>query len=140
MIRGTTATFKFNLPCKKSELEWATIRLWQDGYGGPTNAPLPIIKRLTDCSDSDDPNELCVSLTTRETLRFSDKFKAKMQLRAKISDQSTVFASHVETITVYPINGDLANDDLAGEGGSIVVDDEDVIVLDGGVIAPEVGD
>jgi hypothetical protein len=109
MIRGTTAQFKFKLPYKIDELNWATIKFWQPGNSGTLDAPLPITKRLIDCSATDNPNELCVSLTAKETLRFSDKIKARVQLRAESND-GTTFASRESLITVYPISDDIIVD------------------------------
>lgn len=110
MIRGTTAQFKFKLPYKIYELNWATIKFWQPGNSGTLDAPLPITKRKDDCSATDNPNELCVSLTASETLRFSDKIKARVQLRAEAND-GTTFASRESLITVYPISDDIVTDD-----------------------------
>ena len=106
MIRGTTAQFKFELPCTKGELASATITFWQSEM---KSEYLPIVKKIDDCAGSDDAKILYVSLTPSETLWFSDKYKAKVQLRAKKND-NTVFASHQQLITVYPINGDIAVD------------------------------
>lgn len=130
MIRGTTAQFKFNLPYKKSELTWATIKFWQPGNKGTLGASLPITKRLEDCTASDDSEELCISLTAEETLRFSDKYKAKVQLRAQ-HESGAVFASHEQSITVYPINDDIVKDDPTlpseNEEGWIILDGESII-------------
>lgn len=170
MIRGTTAQFKFKLPCVKGNLLYATIKFWQPGNSGTLEAPLPITKRLADCYGfetneqiniekwnsqnyeeikdklgisgkawneltaeekkqfaTDSFEELCVSLTAEETLRFSDKFKARVQLRAQQKD-GTVFASHQQLTTVYPINDDIIADDPS------FPEDEDgdgLIILDG---------
>ena len=103
MIRGTTAKYTFKLPCRKDELLWATMEFWQPrNY----NELLPIIKKLEHCSAADDSNELCVSLTAEETARFSDKYKAKTQLRAEKND-GTVFGSRVKLFTVYPMNNSI---------------------------------
>jgi hypothetical protein len=129
MIRGTTAQFKFKLPYPKSELAWATIKFWQPGNNGTLEAPLPITKRLEHCTAADDSDVLCISLTAEETSRFSDKFKAKTQLRAQASD-GTTFASRQQIITVYPINDDIIMDDPTMPGE----DEEGWIVLDGETI------
>ena len=52
MIRGTTAPFKIKLPYTIGELEWVTMKWWQDGNKGTLTAPLPITKRLAHCSMS----------------------------------------------------------------------------------------
>lgn len=130
MIRGTTAQFRFKLPYSKSELTWATMKFWQPGNNGTIEAPLPITKRLNDCIATNNSDELCVSLTAEETLRFSDKFKAKAQLRAQATN-GTTFASHQQMITVYPINDDIIIDDptMPGENeeGWIILDGETIV-------------
>ena len=106
--------------CKKSN--WATIKFWQ-----PNNVGTLITKRLIDCSATENPNELCVSLTERETLRFSDKLKARVQIRAEAKD-STIFASRETLITVYPIHDDIIIDDPNLPDNP---NDEGFIILDG---------
>ena len=130
MIRGTTAQFRFKLPYTKGELGWATIKFWQPNNNGTITAPLPITKRLADCSGADDEKELCVTLTAEETTRFSDRFKAKVQLRAQRSKDGVVFASEEESITVYPINDDILTDDPTMPSEN----EEGWIILDGGTI------
>ena len=130
MIRGTTAQFKFKIPYKKDELAWATIKFWQPGNKGVLGASLPITKRLDNCTSTDNPEELCVSLTAEETSRFSDKYKAKVQLRAQHQD-GTVFASHEQLIVVYPINDDIIKDNPSMPGEN----EEGWIILDGESIA-----
>lgn len=132
MIRGTTAQFKFKIPCTYNELEWVAIKFWQDGNNGTSDAPLPIIKSKGYCSSLDE-GELCVYLSAEETKRFSDRSKAKVQLSAKKWD-GTRFASHQQLITVYPIQDDIITppdeelpDDDTEDGWT---------VLDGGPIEP----
>lgn len=133
MIRGTTAQFKFKLPCKKGELGWATIKFWQPGNSG-VGGSLPITKRLEHCSGSDDAQELCVSLLPEETMRFSDRFKARVQLRALKKEDGetsgTIFASHEQLIAVYPINDDILDDDNISD----VESSGDYVILDGKLI------
>ena len=124
MIRGTDTQFKFKLPCAKSNLYWVTIKFWQPGNPSPL---LPISKRLEHCDAPDDANELCVSLTAEETKRFSDKYKAKVQLRAQRIDDGTVFGSHPKLFTVYPMLDDILSDDAQLP----LPDENDWIVLDG---------
>ena len=129
MIRGTTARFKFKLPYAKNELQWVTMKFWQPGNSGTLEAPLPIIKQKTHIDSSDDSKELSVSLTSEETLRFSDKYKAKVQMRAQ-HNEGFVFASKEKVITVYPLDKDLSQDTvLPGEtdDGWIVFDGQPVI-------------
>lgn len=105
MIRGTTAEFKFNLPCEFNDLNYVKITFWQLDNAGTVSSPLPIIKYKNSCSYGVDPKELHVSLTQEETLRFSDQTKMFVQLRASAND-GTVFASKQERFTVYPIYDD----------------------------------
>lgn len=129
MIRGTTAQFKFKLPYAKNQLQWVTMKFWQPGNDGTTEAPLPIIKKKEHCDASDDSKELSVSLTSEETLRFTDRYKAKVQMRAQHTS-GLVFASKEKVVTVYPLDGDLTQDAiLPGEtdDGWIVLDGQPVI-------------
>jgi hypothetical protein len=220
MIRGTTAQFKIQLPYTRGELEWITIKWWQDGNNGTMQAPLPITKKLAHCSASNiylcelqsdielnkqyyfvvdnikyvftapknvgagaslkynsatreltidsltltpniiedvdditaltfihemnDSKELYVTLTAEETRRFSDRHKAKMQLRGKLKSNGVVFGCKPRLLTVYPINDDLVDDtyDSALDngwvtigGGSITTSDGELIALDSGSIA-----
>jgi hypothetical protein len=127
MIRGTNAEFKFKLPYPKSELAWVTIKFWQ-----PNNehSHLPITKKLVHCQSPDDSTELCVSLTADETMRFSEKYKAKVQLRAQHSD-GTVFGSRPQLVAVYPMNDEILEEDpiMSSENK------EGWIILDGETIA-----
>ena len=123
MIRGTTANFKFNLPYTKKELAWATIKFWQ-----PSNpsASLPIIKTLDNCGEPDQTPGLCVSLSPTETALFSDKYKAKVQLRAE--HNGVVVGTRDILLTVYPMPDDIIEND------QILPTDNVWIVLDGRTI------
>lgn len=127
MIRGTIAQFKFKLPYAKNELEWATIQFWQPNN---PNALLPITKKLHHCDTSVNPMELCVSLTAEETMRFSEKYKAKVQLRAQHEPSGTVFGSRQQLITVYPMNDDILDEDVPMPSPN----EDGFVVLDGGAI------
>lgn len=105
MIRGTTARFKFKLPCPKGDLIWAKIKFWQPNNPGER---LPIYKTLNDCSGIDDVSELCISLTAEETVRFSDKYKAKIELLAY--HNGVVFGNKDTLVTVYPKSDDITSD------------------------------
>ena len=126
MIRGTTAQFKFKLPCAKGELEWATIKFWQSNN---PNILLPITKTLQHCGNSDDIKELCVSLTAEETKRFSDKYKAKIQLVALHTTSGTVFGTRPQLIPVYPMydGGDTTLPDAGIENGFVILDGENIL-------------
>lgn len=130
MIRGTTAQFKFKIPYMKQDLLWATIKFWQPGNNGTLLAPLPITKRLKHCSAPDDSYELYINLTAEETLRFSDRSKAIVQLRAQTLDGAT-FASKETLISVYPINDDIITDDPtlpdADSMGLIILDAKSIV-------------
>ena len=111
MIRGTNAQFKFRLPYNFSELKTVKITFWQPENSGPdASRPLPIVKILEQCSQSDVANELCVTLNQEETLRFVDDRKAYVQLRAATIDGIPI-ASREKMITVYPVYDDSILDD-----------------------------
>ena len=111
MIRGTNAQFKFRLPYNFSELEVAKIVFWQPENAGPDiNRPLPITKILEQCTPTNIPNELCVTLNQEETLRFVDDRRAYVQLRATTIDGIPI-ASKAKMITVYPVYDDTILDD-----------------------------
>ena len=127
MIRGTTAQFKFKLPYKVDELESAKITFWQPG----NDTTLPIVKEKSDCSVADaDPYCLCVSLTSEETKRFSDKLKARVQLRAQHGN--TTFASRQQLVTVYPINDEIVDPEIPAAQSGFVIFDGDRISSAGG--------
>ena len=128
MIRGTTAQFKFKIPYTKEELAWTTIKFWQ-----PNNLStlLPITKSLEHCDAPDDSTELYVSLTAEETSRFSEKYKAKVQLRAQCKD-GTIFGCPPKLIPVYPMRDDIIdeNPELPPENaeGWVIFDGKPIIV------------
>lgn len=106
MIRGTNAEFRFTLPYLFEDLDIVRITFWQDGNDGPSiSRPLPITKVLEQCRQGSNPNELSVTLNAEETLRFTDKRKAKVQLRAG-SVLGVSIASPIQLITVYPVYDD----------------------------------
>lgn len=128
MVRGTTAQFKFILPYDYSDISSVKITFWQPGNNGINETrPLPIIKVLNQCSRTNIPNELLVTLTEEETLRFTDKRKAYVQLKGQ-SSEGNVFASKQKIITVYPICDDsiLDNPDdilpTPSEDGWVILD------------------
>lgn len=130
MIRGTNAQFKFKIPYDCSDLSLVKITFWQPGNKGvSTSRPLPIIKVLSQCNTTENPRELAVTLNQEETLRFSDKYKAYVQLRASCKDGVT-FGNRIKEITVYP-----AYDDTILEDGILPSPSDDGwIILDGGTI------
>ena len=131
MIRGTNAQFKFRLPYNFSELSKVKITFWQPDNSGPDiSRPLPIIKVLEQCSQSDVENELCVTLNQEETLRFVDDRKAYVQLRAATKDGIPI-ASREKMITVYPVYDDSILDDEILP----TPDYDGMVYLDGSTIA-----
>jgi hypothetical protein len=132
MIRGTTAQFKFDLPYAVDTLITARITFWQEGNGGPSQSrPLPIIKTLEQCDEFTSQYELYVTLNSEETLRFSDRRKAYVQLEARTID-GIKFDSKRRTVTVYPAPDDsILDDDIIPSPGP----DNDFIILDGHSIA-----
>lgn len=129
MIRGTTAQFKFKLPYSISSLEWVTIKFWQPGN---PNEQLPITKIKTNCSSTDNENEICVSLSATETALFSDKYKARVQLRAQPA-LGAPFGSRQQTFTVYPMLDEIIEQDPTTEPPTSSTKDE-WIILDGGLV------
>lgn len=127
MIRGTTDTFKFKLPCDCSEIKSVKIVFWQDGNMGPSaDRPLPIVKTMKDCLIDNDSHEMTVVLSQEETLRFSDRRKGKVQFRS-YSDGGSCIASKQEIFTVYPMQGD----DVLGDVVIPTPNNKDIIILDG---------
>ncbi len=124
MIRGTTAQFKFKLPYSYDELANIVIRFWQPGN---FDDALPIIKQKINCSEPA-AREICVSLRPSETALFSDKYKAKMQLRAQ-PYLGTPFGSKECLVTVYPMPDDIIVDDPTIDPDNPVEDEW--IILDG---------
>lgn len=132
MIRGTVTPFKFILPCANNELDWATILFSQSN--NPSMA-LPIIKTLDDCGPRNDSNDLdgsrdlYVSLTATETAIFSDRYKAKLQMRAKPID-GVEFGCKSKLITVYPMDDDLIQENPEmppAVDGWVVFDGDEII-------------
>ena len=127
MIRGTTAQFKFKLPYSYDELSSITIRFWQPGN---SNDSLPILKYKSNCEERV-ANEIYVSLRPSETALFSDKYKAKMQLRAQ-PYIGAPFGSKEVLVTVYPMPDDIIIDDptidpdIPTEDGWIILDGQEI--------------
>jgi hypothetical protein len=106
MIRGANAQFKFKLPYNYSELETVKITFWQPENNGPaTNRPLPIVKILAQCSQTNNPKELSITLNQEETLRFSEERKGFVQLRAQTIEGIPI-VSKEKQFTVYPVYDD----------------------------------
>ena len=134
MIRGGNVEFRFDLPYNFSDLAVAKITFWQENYDGPSkDRPLPIIKVLAQCRQGSKPTELSVTLNQEETLRFTEKRKAKVQLRAETTTGIPIICKE-RLVTVYPSYDDSILDD-----NIIPTPDYDGWVrLDGGSIVQEV--
>lgn len=147
MVRGTTAQFKFKLPYTKNNIELVEVKFWQSGNlkGLNEDYPLPITKIYRQEISEDgslitnspwnwiDDYTLLIRLGQRETLTFSDKLKARVQLRLRTVD-GLVAASDPQIISVGPAPWDepLGND-------IINQTDDDWVILDGDTIS-EAGD
>jgi hypothetical protein len=127
MIRGTNQEFRFKLSCDWEDLVTVSVAFWQDNYKGPEVwRPLPIIKIRSQCgSVKNEPKQCSVVLNQEETLRFSDKRKAKVQLRGVTNDGRPI-ATKQHLITVYPVY-----DDSILDGGIEPTPTYDIIILDG---------
>lgn len=130
MIRGTNEEFRFKLPYPFAELDKVDVLFWQDGYYGPSSSrPLPIRKVYGQCSQGRDPYELSVTLNQEETLRFSEKRKAKIRLRATTVTGIPI-ASLIKLVPVYPTGDDsILDDDILP-----TPDFNDWVYLDGGIV------
>lgn len=144
MIRGTTAQFQFKLPYNKNNVSVAEVTFWQPGNqnGLKEDFPLPIIKGYTKQISADgsivtsgpwnwlDDYTLSVRLDQQETATFSDKYKARYQLRASTVD-GLVFGSNEELVTVYPVFRDIPIGDVImpnpADDGYIVLDGDDIL-------------
>lgn len=128
MIRGTTAQFKFKLPYSYDELTNITIKFWQPNN---PNESLPIYKYKVNC-ESPIEKEMYVSLRPSETALFSDRYKAKLQLRAQ-PVSGAPFGCKEQLITVYPMPDDMMDDDPTidpippTEEGWIIFDGETIV-------------
>ena len=106
MIRGTNQEFRFKLSCAFADVEKMRIMFWQENNAGPTSyRPLPIVKVKEQCAECDESNQCSVTLNQEETLRFSEKRKARAQLRGVTYDGRPI-ATLEHTFTVYPVKDD----------------------------------
>lgn len=144
MIRGTTASFKFKLPCKLKDVLEARVVFWQDGYSGTLGNKLPKTQKYYN-SDFTDPesSELIAILTETDTRAFTDKLKARVQMKAVYqhtddNGQVTIstFGSYPQLFTVYPMDDEIM-DGVHGE--ETVSTNNGYVILSGGDIV-EVGD
>jgi hypothetical protein len=133
MIRGTDTQFIFNLPYQCSDVDFVKIIFWQPENNGPSvDRPLPIVKLLEQCHRTDSSCQLCVVLDREETLRFSEKRKAYVQLRGT-NKNGVEFGCYKKTITVYPTIDDSLLDDESvlpspTYGGYVSLDGQNISV------------
>mgnify|MGYP003296023684 CR=1 FL=1 len=138
MIRGTTTQFIFKLPNEVviSDITYVMVTFWQKGNKGTSLAPLPIIKHFSNnengelsISSPDDPHKLIVVLTSEETARFTDKLKARVQL--KVVANGVVYGTYQSAITIYPMHDGMAGGDVDSEvptgDGWIVLDGDQIV-------------
>lgn len=143
MIRGTTATFKFDLPHKLKYIREAKVVFWQDNYTGNPSGSLPLRKdyepanTIAEGDPVGEKKELVVVLTSAETMLFTDQLKLRVQMRAINNPydnfEPTAFGSHTELFTVYPLMNEIADgfpEDLPVTDGYITLDG-DVVKADG---------
>lgn len=146
MIRGTTATFKFKMPHKLKYISSARVTFWQDGYYGAPGSSLPINKYYPkDIPADPESTELIVVLQGSETKAFTDKLKARVQMKAANGEYidengntitKSTFGSHVELFTVYPMDDSIM--DWVGDEETSLANGEYIILSGGNII--EVGD
>ena len=135
MIRGTTAQFEFKLPYSKNDIRLAEVKFLQPGNtkGLEQDYPLPLYKVYQKEAYDEfgtqyypwnwlDDYTLIVNLEQRETLTFSDKYKAQVQCRAQTVD-GQVFASVQQNINVYPASWDRP---IGNDATYIVLDGDNV--------------
>lgn len=148
MIRGTTAVFKFTLPHKLKHIVEAKVVFWQEGYTGTTGSSLPIVKRYTAVNDfaDNESKDLLVVLTGAETKAFTDKLKARVQMKAlsgEYTDENgqlikgTSLGTRPQLFTVYPMDDGII-DGVIDENTQTT---NGYIILSGGnIIATEVAE
>lgn len=94
MIRGTTPTLTFNLPCAVSLIQSLYIT-FEDKSGETV-----LEKTLADCDTAD--NSVSVTLTQEETLLFKERTEIRLQVRALTTEGDAV-ASRIYTMPVKEI-------------------------------------
>lgn len=94
MIRGTTPTFTFNLPCAVNMIQNLYIT-FEDKEG-----EIVLEKALADCTASE--SSVSVTLSQEETLRFKERTQIRLQVRALTTEGDAV-ASKIHKISVKEI-------------------------------------
>lgn len=98
MIRGTTPTHTFKLPFDASIVQKAMVIYAQ-------NDAVVLEKQAQDCTMQD--NEISVTLTQEDTLKFDCHFKVQIQLRI-LTNQGQALASDIHIVSV----GKCLNDEV----------------------------
>lgn len=145
MIRGTTAVFKFTLPHELQHIAEAKVVFWQEGYKGTLANKLPIVKKYTNTTDfvGITSKDLVVVLNGAETKAFTDKLKARVQLKA-VSDEyvdergqvitSTSLGTIPQLFTVYPMDDSIIDgaidENTQTQGGYVILDGGNIIVTE----------
>lgn len=142
MIRGIAAAFKFTLPHELRHIADAKVVFWQDGYNGTATNPLPIVKQYTNANFVGvTSKDLIVVLSASETKAFTDKLKARVQMRA-FSEQyedangQIIQQSYLGTVpqlfTVYPMNDGFVDgavdENTPTQGEYVILDGGDIVV------------
>lgn len=140
MVRGTTAVFKFKLPHQLKHVTLADVVFWQEGYSGEIGNPLPIKMSYVN-SDFTEPDsyELVVVLTGSKTKAFTDKLKARVQMKASIEEYdgkaASTIGSQPQLFTVYPMDDDIMDgtyeEDMPKSNQGYVILDGDSITKAG---------
>lgn len=125
MIKGTTTSFKFYVPCECNEIETIIVDFWQEGYNGPAeNRPLPI-RKVKDQCDLSEPRTVSVTLNVEETLRFNEERKGYVQFQAR-TYEGICYATKKREIIVYPVYDDSILDGeivpTPGFDGTVILD------------------
>lgn len=144
MIRGTTAPFKFQVPYDTSTITAIVVTFSQKHWTNPGPNPIPIHKWyvrspengvIPEIPTRNDgfvffDKEIHTSLAAEDTMRFSDKEKAYVQIRVQhlVDGGILTTASKPQKFTVYPV---LNDEDLGLPTPSETIDDN-VYIFDAG--------
>lgn len=145
MIRGTTAVFKFTLPHELQHIAEAKVVFWQEGYKGTLTNPLPIKKEYKNSKDfvGVTSKDLVVVLYGSETKAFTDKLKARVQLKAVSEEytdengqiiKSTSLGTVPQLFTVYPMDDNIIDgtidENTQTQGGYVILDGGNIVVTE----------
>lgn len=111
LIRGADTQFVFDIPCNCTDVASAKVTFWQPENNGPDEFHLlPITRTINELTSAMiAEKKFKVVLTKEETLRFSDKRKAYVQIAITktVSAGGACIPSKQEMITVYPARDEL---------------------------------